>query len=52
MILSYSSKSVIQLGGNIDDFTTKLEVKNVDFNGIKAIAFYFHDIKEMESDNV
>ena len=49
LTLSYSSKSLIKLGGDIDDFTTKLKIKHVRYNGIKALAFYFYDIREVES---
>jgi len=49
--LSYSSRSITQPGGTVDDFTTKLQIKHVRYNGSKALAFYFHGIKEVESDN-
>ena len=45
MLLSYSSKPILRRPDK-DDMMTKLLVRHVKYDGVEALAFYFHEIRE------
>ena len=45
MLLSFSSKPILRRPKE-DDMITKLLVRHVKYDGVEALAFYFHEIKE------
>ena len=45
MLLSYSSKPILRRPKE-DDIITKLLVRHVKYDGVEALAFYFHGIRE------
>ena len=44
MLLSYSSKPILRRP-DYDDMMTKLLVRHVKYDGVEALAFYFHEIR-------
>ena len=46
MMLSYSSKPILRRPKE-DDMITKLLVRHVKYDGVEALAFYFHEIGEI-----
>ena len=51
MTLSFSTKPILRRPEE-DDFITKVHVKHVMYDGVEALAFYFHDIRKIiKNDN-
>ena len=46
MQLSYSSKPILRRP-DADDMVTKLLVRHIKYDGVEALAFYFHEIREI-----
>ena len=46
MQLSYSSKPILRRP-DADDMVTKLLVRHIKYDGVEALAFYFHEIRDV-----